>query len=284
MPINIEKLTYSHITGGKRICAVCDVSLDMGAGDYLGITGAHGSGKTTLAMLMCGLLKPDFGRVLINGEDINGRSYDRSVLHRHIAFLFSRPEIQLFESTVEREVAFGLRSLGLGREEVRDRVKSAIERVGLDFEQISTAAPLSLPLYQQRLTALAGLLVSTPDILVLDEPLTDLDAVQCRSFLDLLDSLNASGTAIVLVTCDTDAFAQRANRVAVLKEGRLVRVDWSREVFEDYFELLNNSVDVPVVRQAVQLLRQRGVNMPENVTDYDQFIDRLKIIMWRKEI
>lgn len=284
MPINIEKLSYSYFSGGSHVRALRGVSLDMGARDYLGIAGAHGSGKTTLAMLMCGLLKPESGRVLINGEDINGPRYDSSSLRRRIAMLFTRPEQQLFESTVERDVAFALGSMGLGKEEKREKVRAAIERVGLDYDSVRSASPRTLPLYRQRLVALAGLLVFSPDILVLDEPLSDLDAVQRRSFLDLIDSLNASGTSIVLLTTDTKALAEHARGVAVLKDGQLVRTDWAGEAFVDYFELLNNSLDVPDVRRAVQLLRQRGVDMPENVVRYEEFIDRLKIIMWRKKI
>lgn len=283
MPIILDKLSYSYYSGGRRIAALCDVSLEMGAGDYLGITGAPGSGKTTLALLVAGLLKPESGRVLINGEDINGRRYDRAGLHCRLGLLFNNPEQQLFERSVEKDVAFGIRAMGLGKEETRNRVRAALEMVGLGIDELGAAVPLGLPFYQQRLVAMAGLLVSKPDILVLDEPLCGLDACQRRDFLALVDGLNAQGKAIVFISTDTDPLSERASRVAMLKEGRLVRTAWTREAFMDYFELLNTSVDVPAVREAVHLLRQRGISMPENVVTYEQFIDRLKIIMWRKE-
>lgn len=281
MPINIEKLTYSYHPG--RAPDISGLSFDLGAGDYLGIVGLSGSGKTTLALLMAGLLRPDSGRVLINGEDINGRKFKRSGLHRRLSLLMYQPEKQLFESTVEREIAWSLRRRGLSAEDISAAVRDAMESVGLDFEALRGLSPLALPLLQRRLVALAALLVSGPAIIVLDEPLAGLDAADAKRFLDALDGLNKKGIAVVHLTRDSESVVSRANRAAVLSEGRLVAQGSARELFAGYTALSSFGIDVPNVCRAGALLRERGVNMPENVVSYEQFIDRLKIIMWRKE-
>lgn len=282
MPINVEKLTYSYHPDSAP--ALRNVSFDMGAGDYLAVTGASGSGKTTLALLLAGLLRPAGGRVIVNGLDINSRSYRRGELYRKAALMFGSPEKQLFESSVEREVAFALRGRGLDAEAKRAAVQSAMDTVGLDYESFRALPPHALPLYQRRLVVLASLLVSGPQLLLLDEPLAGLDDVARLRFLDVIDRVNREGTAIVLFTRDTAAAAERAKLAAVLRERELVRFGEAKPLFMDYYDILNNSLDVPDVRRAVQLLRERGIGMPENVVSYEQFIDRLKIIMWRKEI
>lgn len=280
MPIKLENVTYSYPS--CALPAVGDVTLEIADGEYVGIMGAHGSGKTTVLNLAAGLIKPDAGTVSLDGADINSRRYDRAVLRSAVGYLMDRPERQLFETTVLRDVGFALRGLGLSDEEQMSRVGATLGLVGLDRDELGAKSPLSLPRDIQRRVALAGVLVAQPKVLFFDEPFAGLDAASRRELLTLLDSLNARGTTIVIASHDADALSAHARRIAVMRFGAFIRDGRTRDIFSDYYDLVHNDVPVPAVRAAVQLLRERGVDMPVNIIDFDQLADRLKILMWRK--
>lgn len=281
MPIKLENVTYSYPR--CALPAVGGVTLEIQDGEYLGITGAHGSGKTTLLNLAAGLIKPDEGAVCFDGADINARRYGRRALRGAVGYLMERPERQLFETTVSRDVGFALRGAGLARDDETARIRASLALVGLDYDAFADKAPLALPREVQRRVALAGVLAAKPRVLLLDEPFLGLDAPDRRGLLTLLDALNAQGTTIVVATHDTDALSEHARRVAVMRFGAFIRDGRTKDIFSDYYDLVRNGVTVPTVREAVQRLRERGVDMPGNIIDFDQLTDRLKILMWRKE-
>lgn len=283
MPIKLEKVSYAYATGTlHERTAVRDVSLEVADGEYVGLMGKTGSGKSTLVQLMAGLIKPSSGRVLLDGEDINGRKYDRSILHRKVGLVFQHPENQLFETTVERDVAFGLKHLHMSKEEKAEAVKSALEQVGFDYEAVRGQSPLSFSGGEKRRIALAGVLAEKPSVLILDEPIAGLDPHSRAELLELINELNARGVTIVMISHSADVLAEYARRIIVLQNGVLIRDDSTKHIFSDYFDLIRHGLGVPQVRQTAQLLRERGVDMPTNVILYDQFIDRLKILLWRK--
>ncbi len=283
MPIKLENVSYTYAPGTSlAVQALRGVTLDVADGEFVGVMGATGSGKSTLIQLIAGLIKPTEGQILLGGEDINARKYDRGALHRKVALVFQHPEHQLFETTVERDVGFGMRSLGLTKEETAAAVRAALETVGFDYDAVRDKSPLGFSDGEKRRIAIAGVLAPKPGVLILDEPTAGLDPLGRRNFLNMVDALNADGTTIIMTSHDADALAEHARRIIVLKNGALIRDGSTRDVFSDYYDLLHNGIGVPQVRRAAQLLRERGVDMPGNIIQYDEFIDRLKIIMWRK--
>ena len=283
MPIKLENVSYTYAPGTSlAVQALRGVTLDVADGEFVGVMGATGSGKSTLIQLIAGLIKPTEGQILLGGEDINARKYDRGALHRKVALVFQHPEHQLFETTVERDVGFGMRSLGLTKEETAAAVRAALEIVGLDYDAVRDKSPLGFSDGEKRRIAIAGVLAPKPGVLILDEPTAGLDPLGRRNFLNMVDALNAAGTTIIMTSHDADALAEHARRIIVLKNGALIRDGSTRDVFSDYYDLLHNGIGVPQVRRAAQLLRERGVDMPGSIIQYDEFIDRLKIIMWRK--
>ena len=283
MPIKLENVSYTYAPGTSlAVQALRGVTLDVADGEFVGVMGATGSGKSTLIQLIAGLIKPTEGQILLGGEDINARKYDRGALHRKVALVFQHPEHQLFETTVERDVGFGMRSLGLTKEETAAAVRAALETVGFDYDAVRDKSPLGFSDGEKRRIAIAGVLAPKPGVLILDEPTAGLDPLGRRNFLNMVDALNADGTTIIMTSHDADALAEHARRIIVLKNGALIRDGSTRDDFSDYYDLLHNGIGVPQVRRAAQLLRERGVDMPGNIIQYDEFIDRLKIIMWRK--
>ena len=280
MPIKLENVTYSYPR--CALPAVGGVTLEIQDGEYLGITGAHGSGKTTLLNLVAGLIKPDEGAVCLNGADINARRFDRRALRGAVGYLMERPERQLFETTVSRDVGYAMRGAGLTQDDVSARIREVLALVGLEYDALADKAPLALPRDVQRRVALAGVLAAKPKHILLDEPFLGLDTPDRRALLTLLDELNAQGITVVIATHDTDALSEHARRIAVMRFGAFIRDGRAKDIFSDYYDLVHNDVPVPAVRETVQLLRERGVDMPGNIIDFDQLADRLKILMWRK--
>lgn len=283
MPIKLDNVSYTYAPGTPHeIRALRNVNLDIEDGEFVGVMGTTGSGKSTLIQLIAGLIAPTEGKILLDGEDINAKKYDRDVLHRRIGLVFQYPEYQLFETTVERDVAFGLRHQGLTKEETASAVRTALETVGFDYDEVRDKSPLSFSGGEKRRIAIAGVLAPNPSVLILDEPIAGLDPLSRQDFLTMVDGLNAQGVTVIMISHNADALSEHAGRIIVLRDGALIRDGSAKHIFSDYYDLIRGGIGVPQVRQAVQLLRERGVNMPGNIILYDQFIDRLKIIMWRK--
>lgn len=283
MPIKLDNVSYTYAPGTPHeIRALRNVNLDIEDGEFVGVMGTAGSGKSTLIQLIAGLIAPTEGKILLDGEDINAKKYDRDVLHRRIGLVFQYPEYQLFETTVERDVAFGLRHQGLTKEETASAVRTALETVGFDYDEVRDKSPLSFSGGEKRRIAIAGVLAPKPRVLILDEPIAGLDPLSRQDFLTMVDGLNAQGVTVIMISHNADALSEHAGRIIVLGDGALIRDGSAKHIFSDYYDLIRGGIGVPQVRQAVQLLRERGVNMPGNIILYDQFIDRLKIIMWRK--
>jgi energy-coupling factor transport system ATP-binding protein len=280
MPINLENLSYSF---DRSTAVLSGVNIEIADGEFVGITGPAGSGKTTLVQLISGLITPTGGSVRIDGDDINAKKYDRRALRRRLGIVMQQPEKQLFESTVERDVAFALRSQGVSAQDTAPAVKEALELLGFDYDTVRERSPLSFSTGEMRKIAIAGVLAAKPGILIFDETDSGLAGKVRRDFYALLEKLNRDGATVLLVSHNADALAEYARRVLIMRSGRIIRDNSSKEIFSDYYDLLHNGVAVPNVRAATQLLRERGVDMPGNTTEYAQFVDRLKIIMWRKK-
>ncbi len=215
------------------IWALSDVSFAVKSGEFLGIAGHTGSGKSTLVQHMNGILKPTHGRVMVRGLDMADKRSEAE-LRGTVGVVFQYPEHQLFAETVYKDVAFGPRNLGLSDDEVDERVHRALSRVGLDFDAVSQKSPFELSGGQQRRVAFAGILAMEPSVLVLDEPAAGLDPAGRRSFLQLIARLHKQeGLTVVMVSHNMDDLAVMCDRVLVMNEGCLQSVGAPSQVFLD---------------------------------------------------
>ena len=213
------------------IWALSDVSFAVKSGEFLGIAGHTGSGKSTLVQHMNGILKPTHGRVMVRGLDMADKRSEAE-LRGTVGVVFQYPEHQLFAETVYKDVAFGPRNLGLSDDEVDERIHRALERVGLDFDAVSQKSPFELSGGQQRRVAFAGILAMEPSVLVLDEPAAGLDPAGRRSFLQLIARLHKQeGLTVVMVSHNMDDLAAMCDRVLVMNEGCLQSVGAPSQVF-----------------------------------------------------
>ena len=283
MQIKFDKVSYSpRNVSIEGVCALEDISFELDHPGLTGIMGEHGSGKRSLLFILSGLLCPERGHVYINGMDTAGKAYRRDPEKPECAFVMRGAEL-FCEKTTEREFDTLLRGSKLSTEEKAERMHSALSLVGLESAAVIQMAPAALSRLERYRLSIAMALASKPDILLLDEPLEQLDATGRKMLRGLVEKLVDEGCHIVITGNDADFFAEHADRVLVMQNGRLIRSGTARDIFAGYYDLIRNQIPIPEVKKAAQLLLERGVNMPSNIFEYEQFIDRLKIIMWRKQ-
>lgn len=263
MPIVLEKLSHTYRSGPHTSTALRDVDLTIHDGELLALIGHTGSGKSTLAQHLNGLLLPTSGRVLLDGQDINGKDSNRRALRFRVGLVFQYPEHQLFEETVYKDIAFGPKNMGLKEAETDARVREAMAIVGLDFSEFSKRSPFELSGGQMRRAALAGVLAMKPQVLVLDEPTAGLDPRARDFLLEDVRRLNRAGTTIVLISHAMDDVAKLATRVVVLEKGALVMDGSPLEVFSQYERLGAMGLDVPQGFKLARLLREKGLQLPD---------------------
>ena len=238
------------------------VSLQVGSGEFVGIVGCTGCGKTTLLKAMAGLLKVQDGEILLDGENIFSRRFDRTVLRRKVGMVFQYPEYQLFAQTVEKDVGFGLKYSRLSREEKQERVRWALEQMGFSYEEIKDQSPLSLSGGEKRRVAIAGVLATKPELLMLDEPLAGLDPMAREMFLEFLEKLTGQGVTVLMVSHNLDALAEHAARIIGMKQGKIVMDGSCQEVLGDSRALRTIGLLGSEAAQTAELLQESGV-LPE---------------------
>lgn len=247
-----------------------DVSLTIRQGEFVGLVGRSGSGKTTLLQHFTGLLVPSRGRVLVNGVDVNQRGVDLADIRRRIGLVFQFPEMQLFEETVAKDVAFGPRNLGLPEEAVEERVRTALNQVGLDPGVFWNRNPHRLSEGEKRRVALAGVLAMQPEVLVLDEPTAGLDPRGTATIEGILADLHKRGKTIVLVSHNMDLVARRCQRVVALQHGKVV-FDGPKEVFFQDDRLVGElGLKLPRLLVWWQEKRREHPELPEAVYSLDE--------------
>ena len=283
MPIQIEGLTHTYMPGSPfQATAIRDITLTIQDGEFLGLIGHTGSGKSTLVQHLNGLLNPTSGRVLVNGADVFAKDTNRKAIRQQVGLVFQYPEHQLFEETVEKDIAFGPKNLGLSQEEIAQRVKEACLQVGLDYETYAQRSPFELSGGQMRRAAIAGVLAMRPKVLVLDEPTAGLDPAGRDSILSMVKSLHeAGGLTVVMVTHSMDDIARLATRLAVLAKGALVMTGTPREIFSRVEEMEELGLGVPQAAKLAQLLRNAGWDIPAQVYTLPEIREQI-VRIWKE--
>ena len=267
MPIVIEHLNYVYMSGGPyETHALDDVSLTIEDGEFVGLIGHTGSGKSTLVQHLNGLLLPTSGTITVDGLNIADKATDRRAIRRKVGLVFQYPENQLFEETVEKDIAFGPKNLGLDDAEIDRRVKGAMRKVALDYDALHERSVFELSGGQMRRVAIAGVLSMEPRTLVLDEPCAGLDPRGREEILGLIRDLHRdTGATIVMVSHSMDDVASLAERVIVMNHGRVAMDGTPREVFSRGAELRAIGLDVPQAVLLADKLRERGFDVPQGV-------------------
>ena len=249
--------------------ALRDIDLTVAPGEFFGIAGHTGSGKSTLIQHLNGIAHPTIGRVLVHGLDIADKRNARTV-RGEVGVVFQYPEHQLFAATVHDDVAFGPRNLGLDADEVERRIVDALARVGLDAAEIGTASPFELSGGQQRRVAFAGVLAMRPHMLVLDEPAAGLDPKARAEFLELIRAFHdQDGMSVVMVSHSMDDLARLCDRIAVMNEGRLFAVGRPAEIFLRGPELKSIGLGRPAAQRLAETLQAQGLPLDADVL-YDE--------------
>jgi energy-coupling factor transport system ATP-binding protein len=272
---HIQVQHLSHIYAAQRDKtlrrpALADINLEIARGSCAAIIGITGSGKSTLVQHFNGLLLPTSGTVIVDEIEVGARSEDLPQLRQRVGLLFQFPEAQLFERTIFADVAFGPQRMHISRQAIRTRVLHALERVGLPPAEYARRSPFELSGGQRRRVALAGVLAMTPTVLVMDEPGVGLDADGKNEFYAQIRTLQGEGITIVLVSHDMAEVANLADQLFVLHEGRLVMQGTPRQVFAQATLLRDYGLAPPPLSVLLQLLRQRGLEIPAEVATVDE--------------
>ncbi len=262
MSIKVSDLTFTYMQGTpyeKR--ALDGVSFTIRDGETVGIIGATGSGKSTLVQHFNALIKIESGSIVVGEIDLTKRKFDKLALRKNVGMLFQYPEMQLFEETCYKDVAFGPRNFGYSAEETDVMVKEAIEAVGLDYESFKDREPFSLSGGEKRRIAIAGVIASRPEILVLDEPTSGLDPVGKREMLDLIRSLKKSFVkTVVIISHNMDEIAEYTDRVIVMSDGK-VAADTTPEVLFSGTQTAELSLGLPHSASVYAMLKERGIDL-----------------------
>lgn len=272
MPIVIEHLnyTYSPKTPYEKK-ALEDITFTVNDGDFFGIIGKTGSGKSTLISHFNGLVKLMDGVLKVDEFDL-GKKYDYKALRARVGMVFQYPEYQLFAETVARDVGFGPSNIGLGAEEVNIRVKEAIGLVGLNYDEIAERSPFELSGGQMRRVALAGVIAMRPKILILDEPTAGLDPRGKKEILGLIMRIKQTCPTIIMISHNMDEVAAYCNRIAVLGDGKLRGIFAPEELFGSAELIHEFGLKLPVVSEVAFKLSQSGINIKGNPVTEDALV------------
>lgn len=271
MLIKLEDVCYTY---GKNtvyeVHALEDVNLEIGEGEFIGVIGHTGSGKSTLIQHLNGLIRPTSGHVYFKGEDIWQEKYNLRGLRTHVGLVFQYPENQLFESDVLKDVMFGPKNQGLTEDECKERAKEALEMTGIP-EKLFDSSPFELSGGQKRRVAIAGVLAMNPEVLILDEPTAGLDPAGRDEILGQIKELHEKrGITIILVSHSMEDVALYASRLLVVHDGRIAYDDTPKAVFAHYKELEKMGLAAPQITYICHALRERGLDVDVTATTVEE--------------
>ena len=267
MSIKIENLTHVYMPKTPfEKKALDNVNLTIEDGEFLALIGHTGSGKSTLIQHLNGLLEPSSGRILVDEVDITSKEVKLTDIRKKIGLVFQYPEYQLFEETIEKDVAFGPNNLGLSAEEVSNRVKKSMEMVGLDYETYKDVSPFDLSGGQKRRVAIAGVIAMEPKVLILDEPTAGLDPKGRDDILEQIKILHEKyKMTIVLVSHSMEDVGKLAERIVVMNGGKIELLGKPSEIFKEVETLERIGLAVPQVTYLMRALREKGFDVSDEV-------------------
>ena len=283
MPIEVTGLTHTYSEGSAfQATAIRDVNLTIEDGEFVCVVGHTGSGKSTLVQHLNGLLKPTAGKVLVDGEDMNGEGVDKRRIRQKVGLVFQYPEYQLFEETVAKDIAFGPKNQGLSAEEIDRRVHRAMAHVHLDYDTYAERSPFELSGGQMRRVAIAGVLAMEPKVLILDEPTAGLDPMGRDSILGMIQDLHREGgVTVVMVSHSMDDCARLATRMIVMSKGALVATDTPRNIFKQGEMMRSIGLGVPEAARLCAVLREKGLDLPDDLYTHDELREHL-LRLWKE--
>ena len=285
MPIiELKDVTYVYDgTDNLKSRAIKNVSISVEKGEYIGIIGHTGSGKSTLIQHLNCILKPTYGKVYIDGVDIWEDKKNLAKTRKKVGLVFQYPEYQLFEETVEKDIAFGPKNLGLSTQEIEKRVMKAAQMVEID-QDLLLKSPFEISGGEKRRAAIAGILAMEPEILVLDEPAAGLDPVGKEKILKIIDNFHKyEKRTVIHVTHSMEDIAKYADKILIMNDGEVVSYDSVDNTFKDVDMLQNMGLDIPQITKVLFKLRQKGFNIPSNIYTVEDAVNVVKNILIEKE-
>ena len=283
MSIEVKDLSYVYSPGTPYAATALDkVSLTVEDGDFLAVIGKTGSGKSTFIQHLNALIKLQSGSIKVEDIDLTQKKPDLKRLRGTVGMVMQYPEYQLFDETVQKDVSYGPKNLGLSEEEIKGRVREAITLVGLSFDDVAERSPFELSGGQKRRVAIAGVIAMKPKILILDEPTAGLDPRGKKDILALIRKLKeTSSPTVIIVSHDMDAVAENCNKVALFSEGHIAAVGSPRDIFYDDELLARTEMDAPAVVKVAKEMAKRGVTLPERPVTKREFLEAVR--RWRNE-
>ena len=269
--LEVKNLSYSYSKGTPfEKKALSDVSFSVEKGEFIGIIGHTGSGKSTLMQMLDGLLKPDGGQVILEGKDINSDKKITREARFKVGLCFQYPEYQLFEETVEKDIAFGPKNMGLSENEISKRVREALNFVGLD-ESYLEKSPFDLSGGEKRRVAIAGVMAMEPEVLVLDEPCAGLDPRGRDTVLSLIKEYKEkTGSTVIVVSHSMEDVSRLATKILVMNESRLAYYDTVKNVFSHADELRSMGLDIPQYTRLFLLLKEAGYDVSTDIYTFEE--------------
>ncbi|SDF40147.1 energy-coupling factor transporter ATPase [Sporomusa acidovorans] len=267
MSIIFDNVTYTYMPGTPyQRTAIQNINITINKGEFVGIIGHTGSGKSTLVQHMNGLIAPSSGKVTIDGIDLKMKDQAARNARRQVGMVFQYPEHQLFEETIYQDIAFGPKNLGLAAEQVDQRIRRAMEFVGLEFETFKDRSPFNLSGGQMRRVAIAGVIALEPDYLALDEPAAGLDPCgRDEIFGQIVKLHQETGSTVILVSHNMEDIARFASRVLVMNQGQIILDGPPKEIFSSGREKLQEAgVDVPPITALIDKLKAKGLPISNN--------------------
>lgn len=285
MSIQVRNLSHIYSKGmPDEQLALDNINFDIYDGEIVGIIGHTGSGKSTLLQHLNGLLKASSGSIQVGNTDITKPGVSMKEIRKRVGLVFQYPEYQLFEETVALDVAFGPKNLGLSPDEVEERVKDALELVGLNYEDIKDRSPFELSGGQKRRVAIAGVIAMKPQVLILDEPTAGLDPGAHKDILKMIEEVHKSqGNIIIFVSHNMADVAEMSDKVMVMDDGKLVMMGTPEEVFAQRDRLSAIGLDVPPVTDLMYKIKAKGIDINTNIlslkeaeTEIYNYLQRIK--------
>lgn len=272
MSIKIENLTHVYMKNSPfEKKALDDVNIEIKDGEFVALIGHTGSGKSTLIQHINGLLKPSSGKIIVDGTDITEKKINLNFIRKKVGLVFQYPEYQLFEETIEKDIAFGPKNLGLNDDDINNRVKRAMDMVGLKYDEYKDRSPFDLSGGQKRRVAIAGVVAMEPKVLILDEPTAGLDPKGRDDILGEIKSLQKEyKLTIILVSHSMEDVAKLADRIIVMHSGKCIIDGPPAQVFKEIDTLESVGLAVPQVTYMAKKLKDKGINISEDIFTIEQ--------------